>query len=48
MVSVLSCRLGSQDDRHYLFEGSEGQFALLLKDVKNMGGGLTVEVRRVA
>ena len=48
VVSVLSCRLGSQDERHYLFEGSEGQFALLLRDTKSFKGGLMIEVRRVA
>ena len=48
VVSVLSCRLGSQDERHYLFEGSEGQFALLLRDAKDFKGELTIEVRRVA
>lgn len=48
VVSVLSCRLGSQDERHYLFEGSEGQFALLLEDAKSFKGKLTIEVRRVA
>ena len=48
VVSVLSCRLGSQEERHYLFEGSEGQFALLLRDAKSFKGELTIEVRRVA
>ena len=48
VVSALSCQLGSQDERHYLFEGSEGQFALLLRDAKNFKGELTIELRRVA
>lgn len=50
-VSILACRLASQQEQCYLFEGSEGQFELLLTDadeLKSSNPRLTVEVKCVA
>ena len=35
-VNILSCRLPFQHERRYLFEGSEGEFSLLLADIQNL------------
>lgn len=37
-VDILSCRLPFQHERRYLFEGSEGEFSLLLADIQNSKG----------
>lgn len=38
-VSMLSCRLPSQQEQRYLFEGSDGQFELLAKDIRALSRG---------
>lgn len=35
-VNVLSCRIPSKHERRYLFEGSQGEFNLLVHDVRNL------------
>lgn len=37
-VNVLSCRIPSKHERRYLFEGSQGEFNLLIHDVRNLQG----------
>lgn len=52
-VKVLSCRIPARHERPYLFEGKEGEFRLLLEDLKESTIGavnniLTVEIKCVA
>lgn len=52
-VKVLSCRIPARHERPYLFEGKEGEFRLLLQDLKDSTTGivnniLTVEIKCVA
>lgn len=52
-VKVLSCRIPARHERPYLFEGKEGEFRLLLEDLKDSTTGavnniLTVEIKCVA
>lgn len=52
-VKVLSCRIPARHERPYLFEGKEGEFRLLLEDLKGSTTGavnntLTVEIKCVA
>ena len=37
-VNFLSCRIPSKHERRYLFEGSQGEFNLLIHDVRNLQG----------
>jgi len=37
-VKVLSCRIPSKHERRYLFEGGQGEFNLLVHDVRNLQG----------
>lgn len=37
-IDVLSCRIPSKHERRFLFEGSEGEFNLLLHDVRSLEG----------
>ncbi|KAB8221177.1 hypothetical protein BDV33DRAFT_170846 [Aspergillus novoparasiticus] len=48
-VKILSCQIASQTQQQYIFEGSEGEFALLVDQVKSLAGdgALTVEVSYV-
>ncbi|KAK1144777.1 hypothetical protein N8T08_004788 [Aspergillus melleus] len=48
-VKILSCQISSRPEQHYLFEGSEGEFALLVEQVKGTqaGGRCTVEIGHV-
>ncbi|KAE8411096.1 hypothetical protein BDV36DRAFT_98902 [Aspergillus pseudocaelatus] len=48
-VKILSCQIASQPLQQYIFEGSEGEFALLVDQVKSLAGdgALTVEVSHV-
>lgn len=38
-VSLLSCRLPSQQEQRCLFEGSDGQFGLLVMDIRALSRG---------
>ncbi|KAI9037083.1 uncharacterized protein KD926_000869 [Aspergillus affinis] len=48
-VKILSCQISSRPEQHYLFEGSEGEFTLLVEQVKGSpaGGRCTVEIGHV-
>lgn len=51
VASILSCRLPFQHERRHLFEGSEGEFAMLLADVRKLDSrgedNLIVEIKCV-
>ncbi|KAE8383938.1 hypothetical protein BDV23DRAFT_167845 [Aspergillus alliaceus] len=49
-VKILSCQIASQRVQQFIFEGSEGEFTLLVEQVKSLkdtSGVLTVEVGHV-
>lgn len=47
-VRILSCQMLSRPEQHYLFEGSEGEFGLLVEQVQGENSGrCTVEVGHI-
>lgn len=52
-VEILACRIPARHERPHLFEGKEGEFRLLLEDLRGANAGivnsiLTAEIKCIA